>query len=70
MLVMGALFFAEIRGLAQRLAHFAQRKFPTSLRLFIYGGFLAFSLPSKVRWSGKEDSNLRPLPPEDSALPG
>src|SRR5215210_6395789 len=21
-------------------------------------------------WSGKEDSNLRPLPPEDSALPG
>ena len=22
------------------------------------------------RWSGREDSNLRPLPPEDSALPG
>jgi hypothetical protein len=22
------------------------------------------------KWSGKEDSNLRPLPPEDSALPG
>jgi DNA-binding MarR family transcriptional regulator len=21
-------------------------------------------------WSGREDSNLRPLPPEDSALPG
>lgn len=24
----------------------------------------------KECWSGKEDSNLRPLPPEDSALPG
>ena len=24
----------------------------------------------KKMWSGKEDSNLRPLPPEDSALPG
>ena len=23
-----------------------------------------------VDWSGKEDSNLRPLPPEGSALPG
>ena len=23
-----------------------------------------------VKWSGREDSNLRPLPPEDSALPG
>ena len=23
-----------------------------------------------ARWSGREDSNLRPLPPEDSALPG
>ncbi len=22
------------------------------------------------KWSGREDSNLRPLPPEDSALPG
>ena len=22
------------------------------------------------QWSGREDSNLRPLPPEDSALPG
>ncbi len=25
---------------------------------------------SKRNWSGREDSNLRPLPPEDSALPG
>lgn len=25
---------------------------------------------AKRNWSGKEDSNLRPLPPEDSALPG
>src|SRR5436190_12419041 len=24
----------------------------------------------KAKWSGREDSNLRPLPPEDSALPG
>jgi len=24
----------------------------------------------KDNWSGREDSNLRPLPPEDSALPG
>ena len=24
----------------------------------------------KRKWSGREDSNLRPLPPEDSALPG
>ena len=24
----------------------------------------------KQTWSGREDSNLRPLPPEDSALPG
>ncbi len=23
-----------------------------------------------VKWSGREDSNLRPLPPEGSALPG
>ncbi len=23
-----------------------------------------------IYWSGREDSNLRPLPPEDSALPG
>ena len=31
-----------------------------------------FSEPLKMaeNWSGKEDSNLRPLPPEDSALPG
>ena len=28
------------------------------------------ALATVVRWSGKEDSNLRPLPPEDSALPG
>lgn len=26
--------------------------------------------PKIENWSGKEDSNLRPLPPEDSALPG
>lgn len=26
--------------------------------------------PEIENWSGKEDSNLRPLPPEDSALPG
>jgi hypothetical protein len=31
-------------------------------------GFRAF--PHQKNWSGKEDSNLRPLPPEDSALPG
>ena len=24
----------------------------------------------RKNWSGREDSNLRPLPPEDSALPG
>ncbi len=27
-------------------------------------------IPKIDIWSGKEDSNLRPLPPEDSALPG
>lgn len=27
-------------------------------------------IPLNEKWSGKEDSNLRPLPPEDSALPG
>ncbi len=27
-------------------------------------------IPQIDKWSGKEDSNLRPLPPEDSALPG
>lgn len=26
--------------------------------------------PHDKCWSGREDSNLRPLPPEDSALPG
>jgi uncharacterized protein (DUF1330 family) len=26
--------------------------------------------PTGKCWSGREDSNLRPLPPEDSALPG
>ena len=27
-------------------------------------------IPLNEKWSGREDSNLRPLPPEDSALPG
>ena len=27
-------------------------------------------LSEQAKWSGREDSNLRPLPPEDSALPG
>ena len=27
-------------------------------------------ISSSENWSGREDSNLRPLPPEDSALPG
>src|SRR3546814_5122116 len=30
---------------------------------------LEFMKPRR-KWSGREDSNLRPLPPEDSALPG
>ena len=34
------------------------------------GGILRLNIGNDENWSGREDSNLRPLPPEDSALPG
>ena len=34
------------------------------------GGGGGTEVPPIDNWSGKEDSNLRPLPPEGSALPG
>lgn len=36
----------------------------------IWRKIAAFVTALKAKWSGREDSNLRPLRPEHSALPG
>jgi hypothetical protein len=38
--------------------------------VWLRAGRIDMPKPEAKKWSGREDSNLRPLPPEDSALPG
>ncbi len=58
------LFFCNVRAQIGRVARLAMPRIKADLRV------IETKTQQGLLWSGREDSNLRPLPPEGSALPG
>ena len=69
MLVTALLLVGAMRNWGQESA-VPGRESPPSLSLGSFREDVRRTSSDSENWSGKEDSNLRPLPPEDSALPG